>query len=231
MEDNEQAESKQRIERSMPVYNEFVLPAEKEEQLPEHLLAKINKAPRGSTAEYEYQKKALISILYQEPPGMRKPNQQDENLKFTEDSALKIQQAGANAPNLGKIPRVLLCWRCRQPGHRAGDKICPFYTTGNITNEVERRMREDPMSQFAQHDAKSLEKEQKRMKLHVLLQHLIREDDERKKRKMSGDGNDSVSSSSDDDEKKRDKKKSKKRKRSKSPSSSRDKKRSRHHHK
>lgn len=46
---------------------------------------------------------------------------------------------------LGKEVKVMQCWRCKAYGHRTGDKECPLYSTGNLSNDATRRAREDPM--------------------------------------------------------------------------------------
>ena len=44
------------------------------------------------------------------------------------------------------------CWRCRQYGHRTGDKECPLYSQGNLLNDSERQAKEDPMAaRLSQH--------------------------------------------------------------------------------
>ena len=46
---------------------------------------------------------------------------------------------------LGKEVKVMQCWRCKQYGHRTGDKECPLASKGNLQNEQFRKMHEDPM--------------------------------------------------------------------------------------
>jgi len=40
------------------------------------------------------------------------------------------------------------CWRCKQFGHRTGDKECPLYAKGNLEIDSSRQALEDPMSAF-----------------------------------------------------------------------------------
>ena len=37
---------------------------------------------------------------------------------------------------LGFTPRVMQCWRCKQYGHRTGDRDCPLRISGNERVEV-----------------------------------------------------------------------------------------------
>ena len=46
---------------------------------------------------------------------------------------------------LGKEVKVMQCWRCKQYGHRTGDKECTLASKGNLQNEQFRKMHEDPM--------------------------------------------------------------------------------------
>ncbi|GAB5358902.1 hypothetical protein AAMO2058_000498700 [Amorphochlora amoebiformis] len=57
-----------------------------------------------------------------------------------------------NAPSqglwlpFGKEVKVMKCWRCKQYGHRTGDRECPMKQTGNMVNEKKRRVLYDPMA-------------------------------------------------------------------------------------
>ena len=33
------------------------------------------------------------------------------------------------------------CWRCKQYGHRTGDRECPLFMTGNIEQDARRQVR------------------------------------------------------------------------------------------
>lgn len=32
------------------------------------------------------------------------------------------------------------CWRCKQYGHRTGDRECPLFLTGNIEQDARRQV-------------------------------------------------------------------------------------------
>mmetsp|Transcript_36413 Transcript_36413/g.58445 ORF Transcript_36413/g.58445 Transcript_36413/m.58445 type:complete len:97 (-) Transcript_36413:355-645(-) len=46
------------------------------------------------------------------------------------------------------------CWRCKQYGHRTGDRECPMKQSGNMTNEKKRRVMYDPMASMVEKRAK-----------------------------------------------------------------------------
>ncbi|MEE6465661.1 hypothetical protein FKM82_006638 [Ascaphus truei] len=46
---------------------------------------------------------------------------------------------------LGKEVKVMQCWRCKQYGHRTGDRECPYFIKGNQKIEQFRVAHEDPM--------------------------------------------------------------------------------------
>ncbi|KNB46578.1 hypothetical protein JH06_0335 [Blastocystis sp. subtype 4] len=52
----------------------------------------------------------------------------------------------------GKEIRVVQCYRCKCYGHRAGDPECKYTTTGDLGQELQRRVREDPMTFFRKID-------------------------------------------------------------------------------
>jgi len=63
----------------------------------------------------------------------------------------EVRQFLAPAPTkglwmpLGKEVKVMQCWRCKQYGHRTGDRECPFAKIGNTVSEQFRMAHEDPM--------------------------------------------------------------------------------------
>mmetsp|Transcript_36412 Transcript_36412/g.58441 ORF Transcript_36412/g.58441 Transcript_36412/m.58441 type:complete len:156 (-) Transcript_36412:355-822(-) len=65
-----------------------------------------------------------------------------------------------NAPSkglwlpFGKEVKVMKCWRCKQYGHRTGDRECPMKQSGNMTNEKKRRVMYDPMASMVEKRAK-----------------------------------------------------------------------------
>ncbi|XP_069763494.1 retinitis pigmentosa 9 protein isoform X1 [Narcine bancroftii] len=46
---------------------------------------------------------------------------------------------------LGKEVKVMQCWRCKNFGHRTGDRECPYFISGNQKLEQFRVAHEDPM--------------------------------------------------------------------------------------
>ena len=113
------------------------------------------------------------------------------------------------------------CWRCKQYGHRTGDRECPLNESGNLENEAARRMLEDPLASF-KGAAKAEEKLAKKRKKLEMLQDLLGEVDrdlaEKKKKKQKKDKK--KKEKKDKKKKKKEKKKKKKKSSSSSASSS-----------
>ncbi|XP_032869211.1 retinitis pigmentosa 9 protein isoform X1 [Amblyraja radiata] len=103
---------------------------------------------------------------------------------------------------LGKEVKVMQCWRCKNFGHRTGDRECPYFISGNQKLEQFRVAHEDPMYDVI--------RENKRHEKETRIQQL---------KQMLEDGtSDSQSSSSSDSRerlKKKRKRKEKKRKKKK----------------
>merc|ERR1712176_311711 len=112
---------------------------------------------------------------------------------------------------LGKEVKVMQCWRCKQYGHRTGDKECPLASKGNLQNEQFRKMHEDPMYHMMRqkHDDQDEERQQKELRI-AQMRAMLEEDT-------------SSSSEEDSKKKKKKKKKSKKKKRKKSDQSTEEK--------
>ncbi|XP_063673963.1 retinitis pigmentosa 9 protein homolog [Bolinopsis microptera] len=113
---------------------------------------------------------------------------------------------------LGKEVKVMQCWRCKQYGHRTGDKECTLASKGNLQNEQFRKMHEDPMYHMMRqkHDDQDEEAHQKELRI-AQMKAMLEED---------------TSGGSDEDsekKKKKKKKKSKKKKRKKSDQSTEEK--------
>ncbi|KAK8813987.1 hypothetical protein WA538_000340 [Blastocystis sp. DL] len=53
----------------------------------------------------------------------------------------------------GKAIRVVQCYRCKCYGHRAGDPECKYTATGDFNQELQRRVREDPVTCFRKMDS------------------------------------------------------------------------------
>ncbi|GAU91376.1 hypothetical protein RvY_03639 [Ramazzottius varieornatus] len=126
-----------------------------------------------------------IDTFYQAPPpGLVKDRNQErpedcipdrpEN-KDAREFLAKAPSKGLWMP-LGKEVKVMQCWKCKNYGHRSGDKECPLYESGNRKIEQFRYMHEDPMYGFVQ-EHKAAQKEE-RIKM---LQSLLEDSDEEKK--------------------------------------------------
>eukprot|EP01132_Coremiostelium_polycephalum_P002252 gene2252-2775_t len=91
----------------------------------------------------------------------------------------EVREFLKNAPTtglwmpLGKEVKVMQCWKCKNYGHRAADKECPLFLSGASQAEAERRMREDPMTQYSTQDnnnsSKQIKKESRLQQLKALL--------------------------------------------------------------
>lgn len=82
-----------------------------------------------------------------------KASKLNERIKETPENAevkeyLQSMPEFGHGQPLGKVIKVIQCWRCKSYGHRTGDAACKYYQQGNINLEIERRIREDPMFQF-----------------------------------------------------------------------------------
>lgn len=103
---------------------------------------------------------------------------------------------------LGKEVKVMQCWRCKNYGHRTGDKECPLFLQGNAAIEKFRYVHEDPMYSYV-NETVAKEKQERVDRLKALLN----------ESSPSSDSSDSESDSSSSDSSRR---KSSKRKHSKS---------------
>jgi hypothetical protein len=86
------------------------------------------------------------SFLTDIPPGLEK----DEQKKNAEDEIpdtmenRKVREFLKNVPKsglfqpLGEEIKLMQCFRCKAFGHRATDKQCPMFTSGNPLNEAAR---------------------------------------------------------------------------------------------
>ncbi|XP_053323612.1 retinitis pigmentosa 9 protein [Spea bombifrons] len=164
----------------------------------------------GSHVSQEIQKIKHVEIFYEKPPpGLikeeeMKPEDCIPDLPGNENARDFLAHAptrGLWMP-LGKEVKVMQCWRCKQYGHRTGDRECPFFIKGNQKIEQFRVAHEDPMYGLI----KEKEHQEKQMRIQQLKKLL--EDS------TSDDSSDS-SSSSRGKHKKKKKKKDKKRKKKK----------------
>ncbi|XP_063308136.1 retinitis pigmentosa 9 protein [Pelobates fuscus] len=172
----------------------------------------------GSNMSQEIQKIKHVEIFYEKPPpGLIKedePKPEDcipdlPGNEHARDFLAHAPTRGLWMP-LGKEVKVMQCWRCKQYGHRTGDRECPYFIKGNQKIEQFRVAHEDPMYGLI----KEREHQEKQMRIEQLKKLL--EDS------TSDESSDSSSSSEGSREKhkkkkkKKDKKKKKKKKKRKS---------------
>ncbi|CAH1246323.1 RP9 [Branchiostoma lanceolatum] len=158
-------------------------------------------------------RKHVTTFYEQAPPGLIK-----ENEEKPEDCIPDLPQNQhardflAHAPTkglwmpLGKEVKVMKCWRCKNYGHRTGDRECPLFISGNTQIEQFRVLHEDPMYGYIK-ETKEKEKEDRIQQLKALL---------------DSSSSDSDSSSSKDSSKHRKKKKKHNKKHKKHLKKSRD---------
>ncbi|KAM4706309.1 retinitis pigmentosa 9 protein [Rhinophrynus dorsalis] len=101
----------------------------------------------------EIQKIKHVEIFYEKPPpGLIKedePKPEDcipdlPGNEHARDFLAHAPTKGLWMP-LGKEVKVMQCWRCKQYGHRTGDRECPYFIKGNQKIEQFRLAHEDPM--------------------------------------------------------------------------------------
>mmetsp|Transcript_140 Transcript_140/g.232 ORF Transcript_140/g.232 Transcript_140/m.232 type:complete len:188 (-) Transcript_140:148-711(-) len=101
-----------------------------------------------------------------------------------------------NAPSkglwlpFGKEVKVMKCWRCKQYGHRTGDRECPMKQMGNMTNEKKRRVMYDPMASMVEKRAKKKEarreaRRERQLAKIAWYQELLEEEREKRDRKRN----------------------------------------------
>lgn len=119
--------------------------------------------------------KHIETFYEQAPPGFLKDEEErPEDCIPDEECNREAREFLANAPSkglwmpLGKEVKVMQCWRCKQYGHRTGDKECPMFQSGNSAIEKFREAYEDPMYHFVE-KSKREENEKKKMWLQQLL--------------------------------------------------------------
>ncbi|XP_029445646.1 retinitis pigmentosa 9 protein [Rhinatrema bivittatum] len=157
------------------------------------------------------QLKHIESFYEKPPPGLIKENEtKPEDCIPDVPGNEHARDFLAHAPTkglwmpLGKEVKVMQCWRCKQYGHRTGDRECPFFTKGNQKIEQFRVAHEDPMYDLIKQN-KRQEKEMRIQQLKQLLEDSTSDED----------GSSSSSSDSKDRHKKRKRKKEKKKKKEK----------------
>ncbi|XP_043920520.1 retinitis pigmentosa 9 protein [Protopterus annectens] len=132
----------------------------------------------------QVQKRKHIETFYEKPPpGLikedeTKPEDCIPDTPGNEDA----REFLAHAPTkglwmpLGKEVKVMQCWRCKQYGHRTGDKECPYFIQGNQKLEQFRVAHEDPMYDLIQEN-KRKEKEMRIQQLKQLLEDSTSDED------------------------------------------------------
>uniref|UniRef100_A0A8C5M6A7 Retinitis pigmentosa 9 protein n=1 Tax=Leptobrachium leishanense TaxID=445787 RepID=A0A8C5M6A7_9ANUR len=119
----------------------------------EHREKRRRSSSGGGHASHEIQKIKHVEIFYEKPPpGLIKedePKPEDciPDLPGNESARDFLAHAptrGLWMP-LGKEVKVMQCWRCKQYGHRTGDRECPYFIKGNQKIEQFRVAHEDPM--------------------------------------------------------------------------------------
>nr|DBA24839.1 TPA: hypothetical protein GDO54_012438 [Pyxicephalus adspersus] len=97
----------------------------------------------------EIQKIKHVEIFYEKPPpGLIKedePKPEDcipdlPGNEHARDFLAHAPTRGLWMP-LGKEVKVMQCWRCKQYGHRTGDRECPYFIKGNQKIEQFRVVR------------------------------------------------------------------------------------------
>ncbi|XP_068092688.1 retinitis pigmentosa 9 protein [Hyperolius riggenbachi] len=156
---------------------------------------------------HEIQKIKHVEIFYEKPPpGLIKedePKPEDcipdlPGNEHARDFLAHAPTRGLWMP-LGKEVKVMQCWRCKQYGHRTGDRECPYFIKGNQKIEQFRVAHEDPMYGLM----KEKENKEKQMRVQQL------------KKLLEDTTSESSDSSDSSREKKRRKKKKKKEKKKK----------------
>ncbi|XP_040288689.1 retinitis pigmentosa 9 protein [Bufo bufo] len=163
----------------------------------------------------EIQKIKHVEIFYEKPPpGLIKedePKPEDvipdlPGNEHARDFLAHAPTKGLWMP-LGKEVKVMQCWRCKQYGHRTGDRECPYFIKGNQKIEQFRVAHEDPMYGLLKEKAD----EEKQMRIQQLKK-LLEDSTSEESSNSSSSSNDSPKKRK-KKKKKKDKKKKKKRKR------------------
>ncbi|MES1922428.1 RNA splicing [Bonamia ostreae] len=108
--------------------------------------------------------------------GLRKSDSKEERIKSAEHipdtkENREVKRFLEKAPSkglfqpLGKEVKIMQCWRCKNFGHRAADRECPFSEKGNLILDSERKLREDPILK----KSKKILKNKKKSKLRSVL--------------------------------------------------------------
>ncbi|KAM8966477.1 retinitis pigmentosa 9 protein [Pelodytes ibericus] len=172
----------------------------------------------SSHMSQEIQKIKHVEIFYEKPPpGLIKedePKPEDcipdlPGNEHARDFLAHAPTRGLWMP-LGKEVKVMQCWRCKQYGHRTGDRECPYFIKGNQKIEQFRVAHEDPMYGLI----KEKEHQEKQMRIQQLKKLL---EDSTSEQSTDTSSNSGQAMGKHKKKKKKDKKKRKKKKKHKSP--------------
>ncbi|XP_055351286.1 retinitis pigmentosa 9 protein homolog [Paramacrobiotus metropolitanus] len=137
-----------------------------------------------------------IDTFYEAPPPgfIREDEERPEDCIPDLPQNQAAREFLASAPSkglwmpLGKEVKVMQCWKCKNYGHRSGDKECPLFYSGNRNIEKFRYSHEDPMHEFMM-ERKKEQKEERIKQLQALLNsessdnESTKQDKKRKKKK------------------------------------------------
>ncbi|KAE8597231.1 hypothetical protein XENTR_v10016396 [Xenopus tropicalis] len=166
----------------------------------------------GTHTSQEIKKIKHVETFYEKPPpGLIKedePKPEDcipdlPGNEHARDFLAHAPTRGLWMP-LGKEVKVMQCWRCKQYGHRTGDRECPYFIKGNQKIEQFRVAHEDPMYGLI----KNKEHEEKQMRIQQLKKLLEDSTSDESSSSSSGDSHGKHKKK----KKKKDKKKRKKKK-------------------
>lgn len=175
----------------------------------------------------EVQKLKHVETFYEKPPpGLIKENEEKpEDCIPAEPGNEDARNFLAHAPTrglwmpLGKEVKVMQCWRCKNYGHRTGDRECPFFIKGNQKLEQFRVAHEDPMYDLIRENKRN-EKETRIQQLQQLLQDTTSSSSSDSESSSSNDHRRSKKRKKSKDKKKKDKKKRKRKRKHKSSKTS-----------
>ncbi|XP_048850271.1 retinitis pigmentosa 9 protein [Brienomyrus brachyistius] len=125
----------------------------------------------------EVQERKHVDTFYEKPPPglIKEEEDKPEDCIPNEPGNEGARDFLAHAPTkglwmpLGREVKVMQCWRCKNYGHRTGDKECPFFIKGNQKLEQFRVAHEDPMYDLIRENKRN-EKETRIQQLRQLLE-------------------------------------------------------------
>eukprot|EP01114_Cavostelium_apophysatum_P022077 TRINITY_DN7871_c0_g1_i1.p1 TRINITY_DN7871_c0_g1~~TRINITY_DN7871_c0_g1_i1.p1 ORF type:complete len:195 (-),score=55.38 TRINITY_DN7871_c0_g1_i1:242-826(-) len=136
--------------------------------------------------DFESSKPANVSFMYKPPPGLREEKERPEDAIPDTEENREAREFLKNAPTeglwmpLGKEVKLMQCFRCKNYGHRSGDKECPLFLIGNIAVDSDRKIREDPMASYIKDGADEKEKEREEKMERIRQLQLILDESKKK---------------------------------------------------